>query len=87
MSNRLYVGNIPFGAGKETLRDLFESDSRNVRDVFVVTDRTTGKSRGFAFVTLGSAEEAQEAIQVLDGAELDGREIRVNEAYRRPDRR
>jgi RNA recognition motif-containing protein len=85
MGNRLYVGNLPFSATTETLRQAFAS-SGNVTDVHVVTDRDSGQSRGFGFVTMGSDQEAANAMAAMNGANLDGRALRVNEAEERPQR-
>ncbi len=85
MGNRLYVGNLPFSATTETLRQAFAS-SGEVTDVHVVTDRESGRSRGFGFVTMGSAQQAASAIAAMNGADLDGRALRVNEAEDRPQR-
>jgi len=85
MSNRLYVGNLPFSATDDTLRQAF-SPSGQVTDVHLVTDRETGRSRGFGFVTMGNAKEAADAIAAMNGAMLDGRPLRVNEAEERPQR-
>lgn len=85
MGNRLYVGNLPFSATAETLRQTFAS-SGEVTDVHVVTDRESGQSRGFGFVTMGNAKEAANAIAAMNGANLDGRALRVNEAEERPQR-
>ena len=84
MSNkRLYVGNISYNTTEESLRVAFEEGGRSVDEVFVVTDRITGRSRGFAFVEMTSAEDAQAAIEAMDGKDLDGRPLRVNEARAR----
>jgi RNA recognition motif-containing protein len=83
MGNRLYVGNLPFSATTETLRQAFTS-SGEVTDVHIVTDRESGQSRGFGFVTMGNAQEAANAIASMNGANLDGRALRVNEAEERP---
>jgi RNA recognition motif-containing protein len=85
MGNRLYVGNLSFNATNDSLRSAFAS-SGEVTDVHVVTDRETGRSRGFGFVTMGNANEAAAAIAAMNGAMLDGRELRVNEAEERPQR-
>jgi RNA recognition motif-containing protein len=85
MGNRLYVGNLPFSATQETLRAAFAA-SGEVTDVHVVTDRESGQSRGFAFVTMGNAHEATKAIAAMNGANLEGRALRVNEAEERPQR-
>ena len=85
MSARLYVGNLPFSATTETLRAAF-APSGDVTDVHIVTDRETGRSRGFGFVTMGNANEAARAIASMNGVTLEGRELRVNEAEERPQR-
>lgn len=82
MGNRLYVGNLSFQATAEEIRQSF-SEVGEVTDVHLVTDRDTGRSRGFAFVTMASPELAAEAISRMDGAVLDGRALRVNEAEER----
>ncbi|HEY6877930.1 MAG TPA: RNA-binding protein, partial [Polyangiales bacterium] len=83
MGQRLYVGNLPFSATVDDVRAAFEGVGE-VSDVHLVTDRETGRARGFAFVTMGSDEAAQTAIQQLNGALLGGRPLRVNEAEDRP---
>lgn len=82
MANRLYVGNLSFSSSDQTLRDAFSAHGE-VLDVHVVSDRVTGQSRGFGFVTMGSHEQAQSAISAMSGADLDGRTLRVNEAEER----
>ncbi len=82
MGNRLYVGNLSFNSTSETVRAAFE-EIGEVTDVHLVTDRETGRPRGFGFVTMGTAEAAAEAIARMDGATLDGRALRVNEAEER----
>ena len=85
MGNRLYIGNLPFDATQEMLREAF-AQSGQVTDVHIVTDRESGQSRGFAFVTMGNAHEASVAIQAMNGATMGGRALRVNEAEERPQR-
>ena len=85
MSTRLYVGNLSFDSTSESVRASF-SEFGEVTDVHVVTDRETGRSRGFAFVTMGSPAEAARATHGMNGALLDGRPLRVNEAEERPQR-
>jgi RNA recognition motif-containing protein len=85
MSNRLYVGNLSFNATSDSVRAAF-AELGEVTDVHVVMDRETGRSRGFAFVTMSSDQQAQSAIQSMNGALLDGRPLRVNEAEARPQR-
>ena len=83
MSKRLYVGNLAYNTTEDALRALFEQDGRQVDNVQVVTDRDTGRSRGFGFVEMATEAEAQACIEAYDGAELDGRRLRVNEAQER----
>ena len=85
MSTRLYAGNLSFNTTAETLRELF-SALGEVTDVHVVMDRETGRPRGFAFVTMGSAAEAAKAIGEMNGKMVDGRPLRVNEAEERAPR-
>jgi len=82
MGNRLYVGNLSFNSSEQTLREAFASHG-DVTDAHVVSDRMTGQSRGFGFVTMGSASEAAAAMQAMNGADLDGRALKVNEAEER----
>ena len=79
MHNRLYVGNLAFQTTEDVVRETF-SQVGTVTEVKVVLDRETGRSRGFAFVTMGSDAEAKRAIQELNGRNVDGRDLRVNEA-------
>jgi len=83
MGTRLYVGNLPFSADETQLRDLFGQDGRTVSEVKLVTDRETGRPRGFGFVEMGSREDADNAIRNLHGHAMDGRQISVNEARER----
>ena len=82
MGNRLYVGNLSFNTGSDTLRQAFEQYGA-VTDVHLVTDRATGQPRGFGFVTMGTNEAALAAIAGMNGQSLDGRSLRVNEAEER----
>lgn len=86
MGTKLYVGNLSFNSTEDSLADAFSQDSRKVNNVAIITDRDTGESRGFAFVEMGSEEDAQAAIEAMDGAQLDGRTLRVNEAQERQPR-
>ena len=79
LSNKIYVGNLPFSSTEDELRGVFASYG-DVESVNVIMDRDTGRPRGFAFVEMGDAEAASKAIQALDGSELGGRNLRVNEA-------
>jgi RNA recognition motif-containing protein len=83
MGTRLYVGNLPFSASEDQVRELFSQNNRTVTEVKLITDRDTGRPRGFGFVEMASAEEAQNAINDLNGHSLDGRPLTVNEARER----
>ena len=85
MGTRLYVGNLSFSSTIDTVREAFARIGE-VTDVHIVTDRATGQSRGFGFVTMGSPAEAQKAIEAMNNSVLDGRPLRVNEAEERPQR-
>ncbi|KAJ1699526.1 hypothetical protein LUZ63_008038 [Rhynchospora breviuscula] len=80
---RVYVGNLSWGVDNSALESLF-SEQGKVLDAKVIYDRETGRSRGFGFVTYGTAQEVQDAVSSLDGADLDGRTIRVSMAEPRP---
>jgi RNA recognition motif-containing protein len=80
---KLYVGNLSYDTTEDGLRAAFSADGREVTDVAVITDRDTGRPRGFGFVTMGSKEHGMAAIEALDGTDLDGRNIKVNEAQAR----
>lgn len=80
----IYVGNLPFSATAEDVRALFEGHG-TVESVKLINDRETGKPRGFGFVDMPAAE-AQAAIQQMNGFQMGGRALRVNEAQERPDR-
>ena len=75
----IFVGNLDFGATEDSLRSLFEAHGA-VERVSIMTDRDTGRSRGFAFVEMTNADEAERAIAALNGANLGGRALNVNEA-------
>ncbi|MCA1589108.1 MAG: RNA-binding protein [Acidobacteria bacterium] len=79
MSTKLYVGNLSFNTSNQDLTDLF-GQIGTVESANVIEDRDTGRSRGFGFVEMASKEEAQNAISQLDGKEVDGRSLKVNEA-------
>ena len=79
MGNKLYIGNLPYSADDQTLNELF-SQCGSVSSAKVIMDRDTGRSKGFAFVEMSSDEEAQRAIEELNGSEQGGRQIKVNEA-------
>jgi cold-inducible RNA-binding protein len=80
---RLYVGNLSYQTNEASLREAFEQDGRKVTEVKIVTDRETGQPRGFAFVEMGSPADAEAAIAALNGRDLDGRTLKVNEAQER----
>jgi len=82
LSKKLYVGNLPFSTTEDELRAVFERHG-SVASVNVITDRETGRPRGFAFVEMDEANAADEAQRALDGSELGGRSLRVNEAQDR----
>ncbi|KAF3556810.1 hypothetical protein F2Q69_00017532 [Brassica cretica] len=84
--NRVYVGNLSWGVDDMALESLFGEQGKVV-EARVIYDRDSGRSKGFGFVTYNSAQEVQNAIRTLDGADLDGRQIRVSEAEARPPRR
>jgi RNA recognition motif-containing protein len=79
MGRKLYVGNLAYGVTDSDLQQLFESHG-TVQSAQVIIDRDTGRSKGFGFVEMGSDSEAQTAIQALNGKEVDGRALTVNEA-------
>ena len=86
MSNsKLYVGNLSFKTTEDALRSHFGQFGA-VTDVYVAVDRMTGRPRGFAFVTMGTAEEAKTAAEKVNGTELDGRQLTVNEARPKEER-
>ena len=79
MSTKLYVGNLSFNTTAQDLETMFAA-SGTVQSASLIEDRETGRSRGFAFVEMSTAAEAQAAIASLDGKEIDGRNLKVNEA-------
>ena len=83
MGTRLYVGNLPFSVDESTLRELFEQNNRTVEEVKLITDRETGRPRGFGFVEMANSEEAEQAINELNEYSLEGRNLKVNEARER----
>src|SRR5689334_6296571 len=85
MGKKLYVGNLTYGVTDSTLSQLFEAHG-SVQSAQVIMDRDTGRSKGFGFVEMSSDAEAQAAIQALNGKEVEGRALTVNEAKPREDR-
>ena len=85
MSMKLYVGNLSFNTSNQDLSDLF-SKSGTVESASIIEDRETGRSRGFGFVEMSSKSEGDAAIATLNGQEVDGRSLKVNEAKAREDR-
>ena len=81
----LYVGNLPHSTSESELRTVFEAHG-TVEKVSIVTDRDTGRARGFAFVEMANASEADKAIAALNGSELGGRTLTINEAKPKSDR-
>jgi cold-inducible RNA-binding protein len=85
MGNKLYVGNLPFNTTETDLQDLF-AQAGPVSEVVLMQDKFTGKSRGFAFVTMATDADATNAINQLNGKALEGRPLTVNEARPREER-
>ncbi|MHC4082217.1 MAG: RNA recognition motif domain-containing protein [Planctomycetota bacterium] len=83
---RIYVGNLSFETTEQTLSDLF-GEHGTVNSVSIISDRITGRSRGFAFVEMNDGGEAKAAMEALDGHEFDGRALKVAEAKERADSR
>src|SRR5438874_12301733 len=79
MGKKLYVGNLPYSIGDPELQQIFEAHGA-VQSAQVIMDRDTGRSKGFGFVEMGSDQEAQAAISALNGKEVEGRALTVNEA-------
>jgi RNA recognition motif-containing protein len=84
MSRKLYVGNLPYDTDETALRGLF-GEFGSVDSVHLPTDKLTGRARGFAFVEMGSTEEAQAAISAVNGRQVGGRALTVNEARPKPE--
>jgi RNA recognition motif-containing protein len=84
VSKKIYVGNLPFSSTEADLKDAFGRHGA-VESVSIITDRETGRPRGFAFVEMEEATAADDAIRALDGSDLGGRNIKVNEAQSRRD--
>jgi len=86
VGKRLFVGNLSFNTMEDELIAAFEQDGRKVESAHIMVDRDTGRSRGFAFVEMASEADAQSAIQAMNGVELGGRTLKVNEAMERQPR-
>jgi hypothetical protein len=86
MGKRLYVGNLSYDTTEDALTEAFEQGGRSVASCRIMTDRDTGRSRGFAFVEMSNDADATAAIEAMNGYELDGRPLRVNEAVERAPR-
>ena len=85
MAKKLYVGNLSYGTTDSDLRSMCE-EFGSVESAQVIMDRETGRSKGFGFVEMGSQQEAEAAIKALNGKDMDGRALTVNEAKPREDR-
>ena len=85
MATNLYVGNLSYDTTEDTLRALF-AEFGEVESARVITDRYSGRSKGFGFVEMSAAEDAQKAVEALNGKSVDGREIRVDKAKPRTER-
>ncbi len=85
MAKRLYVGNLPYSTMDDDLRTLF-GQAGTVESATVMTERDTGRSRGFGFVEMATDSEAENAVRMFDGYTMDGRQIRVNPAMEREER-
>ncbi len=85
MNNKLYVGNIPFSIDENGLEQAF-AEHGEVKSVKIITDRDSGRSKGFGFVEMENEDQANKCIENLDGKELDGRQLKVNIAREREDR-
>lgn len=79
MAKKLYVGNLPYSFDNEGLKQLF-SEAGNVDSASIIIDRMTNRSKGFGFVEMNNDDEAQKAIELFDGKEIEGRALKVNEA-------
>jgi RNA recognition motif-containing protein len=85
MAKKLYVGNLSYQTGEDTLRDYFAGFG-NVESVKIITDRETGYSKGFGFIEMSSDDEAKAAISGANGSDFEGRKLKVNEAIDKPRR-
>lgn len=85
MAQKLYVGNLPYSVNDESLKEMF-SQAGTVSSAMIITDRMSGRSKGFGFVEMSSDQEAQAAIDMFNGKEVEGRALTVNEARPKEDR-
>ncbi len=85
MAKKLYVGNLSYGTTDQTLKDLF-AQAGTVETANVIVDKMSGRSKGFGFVEMSTEEEAQKAIEMFNGKDIDGRNVNVNEAKPMEDR-
>jgi RNA recognition motif-containing protein len=79
MGKKLYIGNLPFSATEDSLKEAFQQFG-TVESVTIITDRDTGQSKGFGFLELSTSQEAASAIAKMNGSEMDGRTLKVSEA-------
>jgi len=80
LNKKLYVGNLPYSTTDDSLKEIF-SEVGAVESAVVITDRQSGRSKGFGFVEMSSESEAQTAIETLDGRDIEGRNLKVSEAH------
>ncbi len=85
MAQKLYVGNLSYNVNDDSLKDLF-TKAGNVQSAMVITDKMSGRSKGFGFVEMSSDDEAKAAIEMYNGQEVDGRKLTVNEARPKEER-
>ena len=85
MAQKLYVGNLPYSVNDDSLKEIFAA-AGTVASAMVISDRMSGRSKGFGFVEMGSEEEAKAAIDMFNGKEVDGRKLTVNEARPKEER-
>ncbi|MFH1896374.1 MAG: RNA-binding protein [bacterium] len=86
MNNKLYVGNLPYSFNNDKLAEVFAAEVEGVTEAVVITDRDSGRSKGFGFVTFGTEEEARLAIEKFNGKEIEGRPLKVDMAQPRQER-
>jgi RNA recognition motif-containing protein len=79
MGNKVYVGNLPFSVGSDKLKEIF-SEFGEISEAIVISDKFSGRSKGFGFVTFANEDDAKKAVDAMNEKEVDGRKIKVNEA-------